>query len=361
MQAQSNHKSSTQQMPDTLNNVSDTDSAKQAQSCTQHLIDAEDAYSKGQIEKVKEMLFSCLEKGFNKDEKNRALRLITLCHLYYNQDTAAALSMLNMLKNFPEYKIDPTLDPAEFVTLYKTFRTRPVFILGVKIGLGFANIYKTENFNDLNSGTYKGTYTLEKPISIGLSVESPFSERLSLAYEFYYKNFQYHFHNMPLSYATIDMNETDAALDVPIMLQYNFKKKNIIPYINAGASLSFLLSSKGNFKRNDKDLDQARGPFVYETTLTSQRKRFNCAMTVGAGVRVKNVISNGYITFDVRYSRYFFYQIEPNKRDSNPKVMYDFLYTDNALKIENLSLLVGFKVPIYIPRQKRSERLKPAL
>jgi hypothetical protein len=336
------------------------DSSEIVHSCTQYLINAEDAYSKGQIEKVSEMLSPCLEKGFSKDEKKRALRLITLCHLYYNQDTAAAVSMLHMLRNFPEYKIDSSLDPAEFVALYKTFRTRPLFIIGVKGGLSFVNLYRITNYNDLNSGTYKGSYRLDKPSCIGLSVETPFYEKFSLVYEFYYKNFQYSFHNMPLSYATIDMKETDASLDVPVMAQYSFLKKDIIPYINAGFSVSYLLSSKANFTRNDKELDQARGPFVYETDLTSQRKRFNCAMTFGAGVRVKNIISNGYLSLDVRYSRYFLNQINPDTRASDPKITYDFLYTDNALKIENFSILLGFKIPIYVPKQKRNVRLKPA-
>jgi hypothetical protein len=337
----------------------DTDGSDQAHSCTQQLIMAEDAFTKGQIEKVSGMLSSCLEKGFTKDEKKRALRLITLCHLYYNQDTAAALSMLHMLRNFPEYKIDPALDPAEFVTLYKTFRTRPLFIVGIKGGLGMANLYKIKNFNDLNSGIFKGSYTLKNPYCVGLSVETPLLEQLSVVYEFYYRNFQYSFHNMPISYTTIDMKETDAGLDIPLMFQYNVLKKNIIPYINAGVSLSYLLSAKANFTRNDKDGEQVRGPFVYETDLTSQRERFNWAMTFGAGVRVKNVISNGYVTLDLRYSRYFRNQINPDNRGSDPKITYDFLYTDNALKIENFSILLGFKIPIYVPKQKRNAKLKP--
>lgn len=321
-------------------------------SCAEKLEKAEELYESGQINKVESYLMSCLEKGFSKQEKARAYRLLTLCNLYYNNDKEAEKNFLELLRVDKEYKIKES-DPSEFVALRQEYRTAPVFITGIKFGIGILDFYSIKNYNDINSISSNGSYNLDNLFIIGLSFETPVFKDFSATYEFYFNNYAYNFNNVILDYANVSIDESVSNIDIPLLLQWNILKKDFVPYVNIGTSLNYLISSKASYTRTDEDGSQYRTPLKGEEDITDSRNRFNYSLTGGVGFRWKNVIGNGYLTFDIRYSRYFNDFVDYSNRAANPEIVYNALTTDNGFKIQNTQFLIGYKLPFYIPKYKK--------
>jgi hypothetical protein len=327
-------------------------------SCSEQLANAEKLYESGQIDKVAAMLEPCLEKGFTKDEKARAYHLLALCNLYYNEDAEAEKAFLELLKANKEYKIKET-DPAEFVNLYQEFRTVPVFITGIKFGGGLMDIHSIVNFNDINSIESEGTYYPDYIASVGISFETPLLKELSVVYELYYSWYSYNFKNTVLDYAYISFDETVSGIDFPIMLQWNILSKDFVPYVNVGASFNYLLSSKANYVRTDREGTEYREAVeLNNLDLTDSRNSFNYALSAGVGFRWKNIIGPGYLTFDIRYSRYMNSIVDSAKRADNQEIVYSGLITDNVFKVQNTQFLIGYKLPLYIPKHKGKQKSK---
>ncbi|PLX17995.1 MAG: hypothetical protein C0599_12880 [Salinivirgaceae bacterium] len=322
------------------------------ESCTQKLESAEELYEKGQINKVVPLLQKCLQTGFSKAEKVRAYKLLTLCHLYYNENQKAAEAMGNLLKVKPEYEITE-FDPTEFSNLHETFRTRPLFILGIKAGGGSMDIYDITNYNDLNSLESEGVYTPGLSYSFGVSGETPIIDAVSLVYEAYYHQTGYKYEDLILNYASIEFEEQLTSIEMPLLAQWNILKNDFCPYINAGVSLNFLIAANGTFVRRDRVGDIYREPLTIDLDLLQSRNTFNYGFTAGAGFRWKNFLGRGYLTFDLRYTRYFENLVDSESRADYSEMVYSYFTTDNPLKTQNFQVLIGYKLPIYFARQKR--------
>ena len=320
-------------------------------SCSQQLETATKLYESGQIDKVEALLKPCLEKGFTKDEKAKAYRLLALCKLYYNQDEEAKKAFMELLRVKPEYKMTE-FDPTELVTLHKEFRTTPIIIAGVKFGYGLENIYDIENYNDINSIANNGVYTTNYAINAGLSFEMPVIKELSVVYEFYFRMYSYGYKNTVLDYAQITFEENIKSLDIPLMLQWNILSNDFVPYINVGGAFNYLFSAQASYTRNDEQETQYRDPETLELDLTSSRNAINYAICAGVGFRWKNIIGNGYLTLDIRYSKYLNNVVESANRADNPEVIYSFFTTDNTFKIQNTQFMIGYKLPLYKPKYK---------
>ncbi len=326
------------------------------ESCSQKLVDAQEVFSNGQIELVPGLLNDCLEKGFSRQEKVTAYRLLTLCHLYYNRNIEASETMQKMLRVEPEYRIQD-IDPSEFVNLYSTFRTTPVVIIGLKGGIGLTNIYDVSNYHDINSISDTGKYVTDIIMSFGISAEVPILPSLSFVGDILYFRHSYLFEKTVLDYARMEYNESLSGIEVPLLAQWNIlKDQKVTPYINAGGSLQVLLKATSEISRIDTYLeDKSRNEESFnKIDLTNSRNILNYGITAGAGVRIKDFISNGYLTLDVKYTRYLRNNVENTNRSSNDRLSYSYLYTDNSLKLENFQFFLGYKIPIYNPKQKKS-------
>src|SRR5690348_11970776 len=95
----------------------------QLTSCAQTLRLARSTYEQGRLHEVPELLERCLENGFSRQEKVEAYKLLCLSYIYLEEPAKADEAMLDLLRTDHYFEINETTDPAEFVALYKTFRT----------------------------------------------------------------------------------------------------------------------------------------------------------------------------------------------------------------------------------------------
>ncbi len=330
------------------------------ESCTQTLVNAQEVFAEGQIEKVPDILAPCLESGFNRSERVAAYRLLTLCHLYYNHMDEATASMEKMLKLNPEYEIQD-IDPSEFVSLHHTFRSNPVLIFGAKAGIAGLHIYDVVHYNDIDSKSTLGSYSPNLIYSAGISAETMLHDYFSISLDIFYTSYSFNYSKTYLEYATVSTVEKNTCIEAPLLLQWNIlKNRDVIPYISIGGSLSYLIQAQTDLTRKDtlSGYSSREIALASPKDITSYRNALNIGLTGGVGVRIKNVIGNGYLSLDVRYTRYLWANMEAEDRASSDILTYNYMHTDNALKFENIQCLIGYKLPIYKPKQKRSVRKK---
>lgn len=109
--------------------------ARAQSTCAQTLRLAQSIYDQGRLHELPQLLQKCLEEnGFNDEEKVNAYKLLTLTYIYLEEPAKADEYMLALLRTDTEFKVNDAVDPAEFVALYKTFRTYPIYRIGGKLG-----------------------------------------------------------------------------------------------------------------------------------------------------------------------------------------------------------------------------------
>ena len=91
-------------------------------------------YEQGRLHEIPSILEGFLPK-FNKQEKVEAYKLLTLSYIYLEEPEKADDAMLKLLQTDHYFEINLKDDPAEFIALYRTFRTKPIYRIGGKIGI----------------------------------------------------------------------------------------------------------------------------------------------------------------------------------------------------------------------------------
>ena len=107
-----------------------------AQDCAQSLRLASSSYDQGRLHEIPELLKKCLDNGFTSIEKVNAYKLLALSYLYLEEPEKADEAMLELLNTDHFFEPNQAVDPAEFIGLYNTFRTKPLFSIGVKLSAG---------------------------------------------------------------------------------------------------------------------------------------------------------------------------------------------------------------------------------
>ncbi len=328
--------------------------------CPQTLKKAQDTYDEGRISEVPDLLDPCLKdkNGFTKEERIDAYKLLTLTWLYFNEKGKAEESMHNFLVLNPEYEINELIDPTEFINLYNSFRTTPVLIYGLKIGFNGQDVNVIRNFSVDNSNTNRGKYRSPVGIQFGLSFEIPVKKRFSILTEFNFTKKNYQYNDQILQFATVEFIEKQTLLEVPVLLHFNLSKKKFCPYVNVGGTFSYLASAKTNVTRKD-DLDgqllDVPGP---ELKIANLRHRMMYNASIGAGFKLKNVISNGYLIVDLRYNIGLRNVVKPENRGTNKELLYNYLYLDNDFTMNSFVVSVGYALPKYKPKIKKSKSAK---
>ncbi|MFW5761879.1 MAG: hypothetical protein ACOCXH_12960, partial [Cyclobacteriaceae bacterium] len=169
----------------------------QAQVCSEVLGQAEDEYEIGHLYAIPGILNDCLNRGFSKEEKIRAYRLLTLTYLFIDEPEKADQSYLNLLRLSPEFQPNEFTDPIELFYLHDNFITTPYFsVYLLKIGTNRSQPQITRNFNLDGMGTqvnvffpeddrqivrdYQHIYNSSWGFNIGSGIEYGFSQQFSV-------------------------------------------------------------------------------------------------------------------------------------------------------------------------------------
>ncbi|MGE0590340.1 MAG: porin family protein [Cyclobacteriaceae bacterium] len=335
----------------------------QTSTCAQTLRLARSTYEQGRFHEIPALLENCLKGGegnFTKQESVEALRILTLAYLYQEEPEQADQAMLRLLNTDHFFEINANVDPAEFVALYRTFRTTPLFSIGLRAGVNSTLAAPKKNYyvggTAANSGEYSQGINFqvgavfEKQLFTGKRKDSPWTA----APEIMFTNHSYGYANESLTisdqtgqpYSFIDGFFDQSRLDLNALAQYKLKNSIINPYLTFGVAASLLV--KGEFQVETQFPEEGS---VVTGTPVDMKKTFNpldYALIAGAGVKYK--FGDIYLVADVRY-KYGLTNLVKTSARSNPEATFDYGFVSNDLTQSSLMVNIGFVWPYFNPKK----------
>lgn len=317
-------------------------------SCAQTLRLAQSIYEQGRLHELENTLAECLKgNNFTSQEKVSAYKLLTLAYIYLEEPEKADDAMLTILRTNNEFNVNESADPAEFVALYKTFRTNPIYRLGGKVGATVCqpNVISAEYAADGSGGYgyrfgFQGQFSAEIPLSkkvvlnpeLALQIKS-FKNSLSVE------------PNDSTTFTTESL-ETGAWISFPVSVQYEFYQKKNTYYVSGGLSFEYLLSNSLNIRRLRGDFSPVdEGDF----DIRDQRSQFDYSALVSAGFKRK--IGPGLLVGEVRY----IIGLNPMQKKSsmfqNQTLVNSYHYVDGIFSLRTLTVSIGYLINIYNPKK----------
>ncbi|CAN5336974.1 hypothetical protein BH10BAC4_BH10BAC4_25440 [soil metagenome] len=327
-----------------------------AQSCAQTLRLARSTYEQGKLHELPLLLDKCLgENGFNTlPEKVDALKILTLAYIYLEEPEKADETMLKLLQTDHYFKINEAVDPAEFVALYRTFRTLPIYRIGGKFG-AMATQPNVSSSNFANDGTSK--YDSKIGVIAGATAEIPvFKHRFTLNPELYFQLRNFSFNNTH-GIASTPSTEAQSIIALPVSLQYGLLKKQIEarkllnkfaiePYVGLGIQADYLLSSSLTISTSKT----AELPIAEKTyDVKNQRNPLNISAIISGGAKLE--AGPGYLILEARY--YYGLTKLLNSKDvyANPFPVFDNYAVDGIFSLNSVSISVGYAYNIFNPKK----------
>ncbi len=130
-----------------------------------------------------------------------------------------------------------------------------------------------------------------------------------------------------------------------------------MPYVNFGATFGYLVGAKALVTRKDNVEGTSQDVPGPEQKIADLRHKMMYHASIGAGFKLKNVISNGYILVDLRYNIGLRNVVNPANRYSNQELIYNYLYIDNNFTMNSLVFSVGYALPKYKPKIKKAAKV----
>ncbi|MCX8489472.1 MAG: outer membrane beta-barrel protein [Cyclobacteriaceae bacterium] len=341
-------------------------SAMGQQNCAQSLRLASSSYDQGRLHELPELLKTCLENGFSSIEKVSAYKLLALSYLYLEEPEKADNAMLNLLRTDNFFEPNQSVDPAEFIGLYNTFRTKPLFSIGIK-AIGITTLPSViNNYYVGNAAIGVGEYTTTISIGGGLSFEKSLFQKsknhllrkLTIAPDLLFtpRNFSYSTGSIFLADnpqigntdpTRLTVVEKQTWIDLNIMLQYKLSANSSWnPYLTIGPTLSFLVgASRENITKLGETGNSVSGKTI---DVSSSFRPLIYGANIGLGVKKK--LGAVFLTAELRYQHSLGNAINASKR-TNLENTFDYASQFNDLNLSAFSIQFGFAYPIFIPKK----------
>ena len=321
------------------------ESFAQQEDCAFKLREAQQLYDAGRIENVPGMLQSCIERGFNQEERLGAFKLIILCQIYADDRAKAQEGMLSFLKRYPEYELSTT-DPDEFRFIFEQYRTRPVLDLGAFAGVNRHHGMISQPYSPFNLNQVKPRYTSDGfAFQAGVLLNFYANARIQISLEPMYAqaNFQLEYEDLSIDgFGELDHFERQSYLYIPLSGTYEFVVNKFRPYLRLGGQLGVLFdnttsTAKGIFTGPDEDnLDN--------------RNQLNYWVFAGGGLKYK--LNRGYFFLDLRYhvglNKYL---VDPGKRFAQENHNWVYMYQDSDFRLNSFMISIGYARSFYNPKR----------
>ena len=332
-----------------------------AQSCGETLNKARDSFSAGHFYEIPALLKPCLDNGFNKDQKIEAYWLLTRTYLFIDDPISAEDSYLKLLKQDPEYEIDPERDPVDVVYLSKKFKTTPIFILYGKVGSNYSSISVINNYGTDNTSSTMEEYSGKFGFKIGGGAELNLSDHVSLGTELNLYSRAYKYTNGFFNADSQTFEETQLGFEWPVHFKYRWSIGRSQPYFYIGGGLNYLVSANATVKLVDRIGSDTSNPTEIPVTgpqinIKDLRNTLTHFTHIGAGVNYR--VGYNYLIFDVRYTAGLSNMVNPDSQYSNPVLLYKFGFVDDDKLMNSMAISVGFVKPLYKARKIKKPTVK---
>ena len=330
----------------------------QAEQCTQNLEEAQIRYEEGRIQDVEGLLLRCVNtKAYTKGQEVQALRLLILSYIFMEQEDKADTTMLRLLQRNHEFQPDEALDPTEFINLYNTYNTDPIFNVGVQFGQNFS-LTQVKQLHSVGQQGWKKEYGIVNGVTLGINFEWEFADQWYLYPQVQYSIKKY---TQTEEYqgvwtgtiiSTGQIAENLQILEVPISVQYEFGERNFRPYAFVGGSASYLLASSYPSDNNSRTRSETADVKINTVDSRDDRNVWNGHAHLGGGVKLK--AGEGFLTAEVRLS----YQITDFSKPENsltptddPDLLYNLWTWYDTFTMHSGFITIGYTKNIYRPKK----------
>ncbi|MBX2963195.1 MAG: PorT family protein [Cyclobacteriaceae bacterium] len=331
--------------------------------CEQSITLANDEFNAGRFYGVPAILKPCIDRGFSREQKQRAYTLLTQIYLLQDDPIAAGNAYLEVLRANPEFEADTAIHPIDVVYLSKKYTADPVFSIFGRAGGNTSPVSVIQTVSpsglpvDNNYGLRVGfqlgggfDFNINRSVAISTEIEFGFTS---------YKKSQTRFGDDILN---VTANQSWAT--IPLYVRYTFSHGKLRPFGYAGFAVQFLNSEKANFISQKRDLSEQFPLILPETETTNRslmdfRNSLNRSMVIGGGVRYKYGLD--FLFVDVRYYAGLSNIVVPTSSADYTGVLVELGHADDMFRINNLSISIGYLHPFYKPRELKKARTKSIL
>jgi hypothetical protein len=347
---------------------------------TQQLNKAEDDYEAGILIGIPEQITGRMAE-FSNAERVRAKKLLTLVYIFSDEEEKAEKALVDLLKEEPEYRLDPKVDPAELYFLYSQFRTEPIFKLSFRLGANnsyptILGEYGTYDINEgalfINGKTKSGAVekdyanvfdtasltpdngSLAVSMWAELMAEKHVGKGIELGGGLQFRTSKYVAEQFNNSSQSIEWTNTRAMLRTPFQIKYTYnysnRDKKILPYAIAGLSYDYILSANvdvtstiGIGASDNIDIKNGKEP--------RQINVHNMSYYFGLGAKYR--VNTHFLSVELRYELSPFNYIDGDYRLSNQTSSFEMGYNEPDLKINMLSLSFAYTISVHNPVKKK--------
>jgi hypothetical protein len=329
-------------------------------SCTQVLRTARTVYEQGRLHELPALVEGCLtgKKGsgkFSESEMVEANKILVNTYIYLEEPAKADAAMISLLQTDYFFKPNTAVDPVEFQSLYKKFRTWPIFSFGFKFGVNTSGVNVLKNYYIWSPSQGNGEYKSSVGIQLGLFLEKEFKKKFILNPEVFYTSNSFKYTNSALSTqddpakASSDKEElthSQSRMQLNVLVQYKLGERRLNPYVMLGPSISYLMSST---LAGDVSVGQITLP---STDTREHYKTINYSVIAGAGLKYK--IGGIYVTADIRYQYGLGNIVNGDNRYSNSEKNVELMnagYVVNDYSLNHTMINIGLIVPRFVPKK----------
>lgn len=332
----------------------------QTANCSQRLAEEQARFDLGNLPGIPERLEECINSnGFSPEEKIRAHKLITLVYLYLDDQPKAEEWIVKLLRVDKEHQLDPVTDPADIFHLYEKFRSKPIFRVKLYGGLNLGTpstvtYYGAENTFDERTGSYSSAISL----SGGVEIEKEIYKGISIAAGMSVVTRNFTFTNditgnsadiSILQDNVLTLLEDQTWGEIPVSLRYQYlTQSDWVPFVMAGVSPSFLISSSFNGSR------QPGGAAAVERSLPDvigEGLRNRLHLFYFGGLGIKRKVKTNFIVFDARYMKGITNLSSGDRYGANQDLYFRLAHVDDNFSLNNFMFTLGFQLSIYNPEK----------
>lgn len=325
--------------------------------CELTLTKAQEEFDAGRFHGVPALLKECLEKGQNREWEQRAYLLLSETYLLLEDPAKADESFLRVLQANPEFVTDESRDPIDLVYLSKKFTATPIFSVTGRVGFNASIIRVIHDVTMAEqapgSEPVEEKYSLNLGWQAGVGAEYHYWPGISLAGEVMYQFTSFAYNARNVNSYRLDFTDRQTWVSVPVIVKYTHGGKPLRPFAMLGMSANLLLRD-----RSDIVIDGDRESEVFNYAY----KRMHFSPSVVAGLGLKYKWGLRYIFGEVRYSFGMKDLADPKTRnDKFGGVNNEWPYADDAYRMDNAYVSIGYVHPFYKARKLKKARTKSVL
>jgi hypothetical protein len=323
--------------------------ALQAQNtCTEQLNKAQRSFDDGLLDDIPMMLENCMNDGFTKEEKANAYKLLIQTYLFNEELQKADVLMMQFLNEFPNYSIVVN-DPKEFINLYNTYRTDPIFKIEVRTGIIFTTPYISEDFGPSDITTVKPDYQLKT----GFNLEADFINNLTGDFDYSagisFTLLRLGYINMPYDYSTVVASLNHFYIGIPLAVRYNYNAGPFILCATAGIEPVYLLSSTASIIRTDNIIGEEPIPGTEIYTDAHRMMDVRPFLSLGSNID----LGRDQLKVTIGYKFSLFNKLDPASYYSDINLGSKYFYFEDDMLLHHGHVSLSYIRPIYQPKKIR--------